>query len=146
MDRGYGENMTMGGSTSSRSINAVLRGMRATSWWGTKRHLDLRQFELPMYSVDEEQANGVPRLAVCGRGRAVDAVIVALAEHNGSYAAAFKNIDWATRHKLEGLVGEADAAVEHCLVGVVAMVLPRRARSPLVQRSWRVLRCCHSAF
>ncbi|MGJ8695882.1 MAG: NADPH-dependent FMN reductase [Verrucomicrobiaceae bacterium] len=62
--------------------------------------LDLNDYEMPIYSEDREEATGIPEAA----GRFIDAiqesdgVILSLAEHNGSYSAAFKNIyDWASR-------------------------------------------------
>lgn len=62
--------------------------------------LDLRSFSLPIYSADEEESNGIPQDAqrFFELIREHDAIVVSLAEHNGSYAAAFKNLfDWATR-------------------------------------------------
>ena len=62
--------------------------------------LDLRSFVLPLYSSDEEDANGIPPYAkrFFEMIRDHDGLVISLAEHNGSYAAAFKNLfDWATR-------------------------------------------------
>ncbi|MDA0812770.1 MAG: NAD(P)H-dependent oxidoreductase, partial [Verrucomicrobia bacterium] len=62
--------------------------------------LDLRDYSLPVYSSDEETANGVPAdaKAFLEAIRAHDAIVVSLAEHNGSYSAAFKNLyDWTSR-------------------------------------------------
>ena len=67
--------------------------------------LDLNDFEMPIYSEDREKADGIPEQAVTFRRKVAeaDAVIIAFAEHNGSYSAAYKNIfDWASR--LEGKV------------------------------------------
>jgi chromate reductase len=62
--------------------------------------LDLRTLDLPIYSSDEEEANGIPSDAVqfVELIGSHDAVVVSMAEHNGIYSAAFKNLyDWASR-------------------------------------------------
>jgi chromate reductase len=62
--------------------------------------LDLNDYELPLFSADREAELGQPALAQAflGKIQASDAVIIAFAEHNGCYSAAYKNIyDWASR-------------------------------------------------
>lgn len=62
--------------------------------------LDLNDYEMPIYSTEREQDNGVPEQAqrFYDKIGAADAVIVSFAEHNGSYTAAWKNVyDWASR-------------------------------------------------
>ena len=62
--------------------------------------LDLNDFEMPLYSIDRENENGIPDEARAFRDRinAANVLIISLAEHNGSYTAAYKNLfDWATR-------------------------------------------------
>jgi NAD(P)H-dependent FMN reductase len=62
--------------------------------------LDLSALELPIYSSDEEERNGVPPDATrfLEMIRAHDAIVISMAEHNGSYSAAFKNLlDWVSR-------------------------------------------------
>ncbi len=62
--------------------------------------LDLNDFEMPIYSIDREQEDGIPQEAhdFYNRITEADALIVSFAEHNGSYSAAFKNVyDWASR-------------------------------------------------
>ena len=62
--------------------------------------LDLNDFEMPIYSIDRENENGVPDKAKRFLASILesDGVILSLAEHNGAYTAAFKNIyDWASR-------------------------------------------------
>jgi chromate reductase len=62
--------------------------------------LDLNDFELPLFSVDREAELGQPPLAQAFIDKigASDALIIAFAEHNGCYSAAYKNIyDWASR-------------------------------------------------
>ena len=62
--------------------------------------LDLNDFEMPIYSIDRQNADGIPRPAhdfynLLG---AADALLISFAEHNGSYTVAYKNVfDWASR-------------------------------------------------
>lgn len=95
--------LVFGASTSSKSINRQLALYAASFVEGAEvTDLDLRSYKLPIYSSDEEEANGIPQDAkkFTETIQAHDALIVSLAEHNGSYAAAFKNLyDWASRHE-----------------------------------------------
>ena len=62
--------------------------------------LDLNDYELPLFSVDREAELGQPQLAqdFLDKIIASDALIIAFAEHNGCYSAAYKNLyDWASR-------------------------------------------------
>ena len=62
--------------------------------------LDLNDFELPLYGIDYETAHGIPDNAqqFLNLIKSSDGIILSLAEHNGSYSAAFKNIyDWMSR-------------------------------------------------
>jgi len=88
------------GSTSSTSINKQLATFAAENLENTDFDIiDLREYQMPMYSEDEEK-NGFSEntkkfSALLGN---YDGFILSLAEHNGSYAAAFKNIfDWSSR-------------------------------------------------
>ena len=62
--------------------------------------LDLNDFEMPIYSIDRQNADGIPQPAhefynLLG---ATDALLISFAEHNGSYTVAYKNVfDWASR-------------------------------------------------
>lgn len=62
--------------------------------------LDLNDFEMAIYSIDRENASGIPeqaQLFFAKIGQA-DAILISFAEHNGTYTAAYKNIfDWASR-------------------------------------------------
>ncbi len=62
--------------------------------------IDLNDYEMPIYSVDRQEADGIPQAAhdfFNAIGNA-DAVVVSFAEHNGFYTAAYKNVfDWASR-------------------------------------------------
>jgi NAD(P)H-dependent FMN reductase len=67
--------------------------------------LDLNDYELPLFSVDREAELGQPKLAQDFRDKIHNsaALIIAFAEHNGCYSAAYKNLyDWASR--IEGKV------------------------------------------
>ena len=96
--------LTIGASSSRNSINRALANYAAHQVKDAEVNLlDLNDYEMPIYSIDREKENGVPELAQQFKQQITesDAVVLSLAEHNGSYAAAFKNIlDWASR--LEG--------------------------------------------
>lgn len=62
--------------------------------------LDLNDYEMPIYSFDREKQDGVPALAeeFIQKIGAADGLLISLAEHNGHYTAAYKNLfDWASR-------------------------------------------------
>lgn len=62
--------------------------------------LDLNHFEMPIYSYDKEVELGIPQLAhdFAAKMDAADFLLISLAEHNGSYTSAYKNIvDWVSR-------------------------------------------------
>ncbi|MFT4546161.1 MAG: chromate reductase [Verrucomicrobiales bacterium] len=93
--------LAFGASTSSASINRKLAVHAAGQVPDAAvTDLDLRRFELPIYSADEEEKNGVPAAAqeFLDLIRAHDGIVLSMAEHNGSYTAAFKNLyDWTSR-------------------------------------------------
>ena len=93
--------LAFGASTSSASINRKLAIYAAGKVPAAEvTELDLRGYDLPIYSADEEKENGIPQdsQAFLATIRAHDAIVVSLAEHNGSYTAAFKNLyDWTSR-------------------------------------------------
>ncbi len=92
-------------STSTRSINRQLvryaADVAAELVDGLEVDLlDLNDFEMPIFSQDRQDADGIPQLAhdFYARIGQADAIIVSFAEHNGSYSAAYKNTyDWASR-------------------------------------------------
>jgi chromate reductase len=92
--------LAFAGSTSSTSINKQLATFAAENLENTDFDIiDLRDFEMPMYSEDEEKngfsENAKKFSALLDR---YDGFILSLAEHNGAYAAAFKNtFDWSSR-------------------------------------------------
>lgn len=96
--------LAFGGSTSKASINkqfAEYAAGRLTEF--TSTIIDLNDFPMPLFSVDVEKSQGAPETAFKLKLLILDhdGLIISLAEHNGAYTAAFKNIfDWISR--LEG--------------------------------------------
>lgn len=97
--------LAFGSSTSSQSINRTFANHVAARIPDAEvTTLDLRDFILPIFSADEEEAHGIPDDArkFLDQIRSHDAIVISLAEHNGSYTAAFKNLyDWASRAEYE---------------------------------------------
>lgn len=92
--------LAFSGSNSSLSLNQKLIRYSAGLVKFPVDIIDLRNYELPMVSVDEEQRNGYPKklIALHKTFIAYDAYMIALPEHNGNYPAFFKNIvDWLSR-------------------------------------------------
>ncbi len=90
-----------GGSNSSKSINRELVRFAASYFQEHEVEiLDLNDYEMPIYKMDRERDNGIPQLAFdfARKIDGCDLLIVSLAENNGAYSAAFKNIfDWVSR-------------------------------------------------
>ena len=62
--------------------------------------IHLSDYEIPFYRPDREQESGVPEQAKVFYEKigAADALLISFAEHNGSYAAVYKNLfDWTSR-------------------------------------------------
>ncbi len=93
--------LAFGGSNSSTSINKKLASYVASQLEdATVNVADLNDFELPLYSPDLEKEIGVHENAVKFSKliEESDAIVLSLAEYNGSYTAAFKNLfDWMSR-------------------------------------------------
>lgn len=89
------------GSNSKNSINKDLATYAANLVDNVKVHiLDLNDFELPLYGIDLEMEQGIPENAhkFLELIKTTDGIVLSLAEHNGAYTAAFKNIfDWMSR-------------------------------------------------
>jgi chromate reductase, NAD(P)H dehydrogenase (quinone) len=89
------------GSSSRNSINKKLVEYAANILKSTSFELiDLNDYSVPLFSVDVEKEEGFPLNAIKldQKIENCDGIILSLAEHNGSYAAAFKNIfDWLSR-------------------------------------------------
>ena len=93
--------LVMAGSNSSRSINKKF-AIYASSFLenANTEIIDLNDYEMPVYSMDREENDGIPEEAkrFSSLVKSVDAIIISFAEHNGSYTAVFKNIlDWVSR-------------------------------------------------
>lgn len=93
--------IVLGGSNSRKSINKQLAKYAAAQLKNTVVTLvDLNAYDLPIYSVDLEEANGMPSEIIKMNAvfESADGFVVSLAEHNGSYTVAFKNaFDWLSR-------------------------------------------------
>ena len=93
--------LTFGASTSASSINRQFAKYAASQLQGAElTDLDSRTFELPVFNVDLETADGIPSSAkrFLELIQSHDALVVSLAEHNGTYTSAFKNLyDWTSR-------------------------------------------------
>lgn len=96
--------IAFGASTSKQSINKKLAGFVAHQFNGnTIEILDLNDYELPLFSVDIEKEKGYPEAInrFIEKLDSADFIIISMAEHNGNYTAAFKNLlDWTSRVKL----------------------------------------------
>lgn len=93
--------IAFGGSSSRNSINKQLATYAANLFPNTEVEiLDLNDYEIPVFSVDKEKEQGIHSLAhdFYNKIGTADLIVLSLAEHNGAYSAAFKNIlDWASR-------------------------------------------------
>lgn len=93
--------LSFGASTSSTSINVKHARWASSRLQGcTINFVDLNDFEMPIYSVDREDAEGIPPQAKRFKQliKEADGILISFAEHNGSFTAAFKNIfDWTSR-------------------------------------------------
>ena len=93
--------ITLGGSNSRESINKRLAEYAGSLLQNAEVvNLDLNDYQIPLYSIDEERASGFPEdLRKLDQQIAeTDGIILSLAEHNGAYTAAFKNaFDWLSR-------------------------------------------------
>lgn len=89
------------GSNSKNSINKQLAEFAANKLTDAETEsLDLNNYPLPMYGIDLEKEEGIPANAqlFLEKIKAADGIVLSLAEHNGAYAAVFKNIfDWMSR-------------------------------------------------
>ena len=89
------------GSNSKSSINKRLATYAASLFQDAETQiLDLNDYELPLFGVDLEKELGKPSIAraFLDKLESADVIVLSLAEHNGAFSAAFKNIyDWASR-------------------------------------------------
>lgn len=93
--------LAFGASNSAQSINKQFATYTASQLRDVQTTiLDLNDFELPVYSPDLERMAGVPSNAVRFSQliQESDGIIISLAEYNGLYTSAFKNLwDWMSR-------------------------------------------------
>lgn len=89
------------GSSSKNSINKQLATYAANLFENAEVEiLDLNDYEMPLFSVDKEKENGIHTLAqdFYAKIGSADLLVLSLAEHNGAYSSAFKNLlDWTSR-------------------------------------------------
>jgi chromate reductase len=90
--------LAFAGSNSSTSINKKLV-THATTFFTehTVEIMDLNDYEMPLFSVDKLAKNGLPSPALhfAKKIDESDMLLISLAENNGAYTTAFKNIyDW----------------------------------------------------
>jgi len=93
--------VAFGGSNSQHSINKHLATYAASLFENAEVEvLDLNDFAMPLFSVDLEKEVGQHELAKAflKKIESADLLVVSLAENNGNYSAAFKNLfDWCSR-------------------------------------------------
>ena len=92
--------LAFSGSSSSRSINHQLVTWAAGQLGCEVTLVDIRDYPLPIYSIDIEEADGIPDNARTLRDmiHAHDGVLISCPEHNGAMPVIFKNlIDWMSR-------------------------------------------------
>ena len=93
--------LAFGASSSNNSMNKKLASFVANKIAPQEAILiDLNDYEMPIYSIDRENEDGIPELAYRFKEqfKNSDAVVISFAEHNASYTSAFKNIfDWISR-------------------------------------------------
>ena len=102
--------LAFAGSNSSTSINKQLVTFVSQKFENSEIEiLDLNDYEMPIYSSDREKSGGLPKLAYdfAEKIDTSDFLLVSLAEHNGNYSAAFKNLmDWVSRIPERKIFGE----------------------------------------
>jgi len=89
------------GSNSQQSINKRLAAYAAHQFENAEVEvLDLNHFAMPLFSVDLEKEIGQHEIAKAflKKIESADILVVSLAENNGNYSVAFKNVfDWSSR-------------------------------------------------
>ncbi len=91
--------LAFGASNSKNSINRKLAKFVSGLFLDTKvTLLDLNDFEMPLFSVDRETNFPAPATRFAKLIDETDLIVLSLAENNGNFSAAFKNIfDWVSR-------------------------------------------------
>ncbi|MDD2559967.1 MAG: NAD(P)H-dependent oxidoreductase [Bacteroidales bacterium] len=96
--------LAFGASYSSTSINRrfAIYTTQLFEQNNSVEILDLRDFDLPLFTVDLEASLGHPAIInrFLEKLEWADFIIISMSEHNGSFNAAFKNLmDWTSRVK-----------------------------------------------
>lgn len=92
--------LAFGATNSRNSINKRLANYTANKISDKVELLDLNDYEMPIYSIEREQENGIQKEAkeLFDKIGNSDVIVISFAEHNGTYTAAYKNIfDWMSR-------------------------------------------------
>ena len=93
--------IAFGGSPSKNSINKKLATYASSLFVNAEVEiLDLNNYQMPLFSVDVEAEVGQHDLAKAflAKIESADFLVVSMAENNGNYSAAFKNLfDWCSR-------------------------------------------------
>ena len=93
--------IALGASNSKKSINKTFAIYAANQLKDVEVVVvDLNDYELPLYSPDLQAENGMPEdaLKLHHLIDAVDGIVLSMAEYNGAYTTAFKNVfDWLSR-------------------------------------------------
>lgn len=93
--------IAFGGSNSQHSINKKLATYAASLFKNAEVEvLDLNDYAMPLFSVDLEKEIGQHEMAKAflKKIESADIIVVSLAENNGNYSVAFKNLfDWCSR-------------------------------------------------
>jgi chromate reductase len=101
--------LAFGASGSKTSINQKFAVYAANEFSGEIDIMDISGYSLPLYTIDEENENGLPSdlEPIYQRIKQADLLVISFSEHNGSYTAFFKNIfDWLSRRELKFLSGK----------------------------------------
>jgi len=100
------------GSLRKESFNRKVAALAAEALRGKGHevdHLDMRDFEMPLYDGDLEAEQGLPKGAVDFRARiaATHGIVLCSPEYNNSVPGMMKNaIDWASRGKDQPMKGK----------------------------------------
>lgn len=93
--------IAFGASPSKNSINKKLATYASSLFKNAEVEvLDLNDYQMPLFSVDVEAEIGQHELAKAflTKIESADFLVVSMAENNGNYSAAFKNVfDWCSR-------------------------------------------------
>ncbi|MFV8323391.1 NADPH-dependent FMN reductase [Flavobacterium sp. LS2R12] len=93
--------IAFGASPSKNSINKKLATYAANLFEKAEVEvLDLNDYQMPIFTIDIEKEIGQHELAKAFLAKiaTADILVVSLAENNGNYSAAFKNVfDWCSR-------------------------------------------------